>query len=78
MKVEDLIYALMQFEPKSEVVIQKDYGAGYFSLHNLSVNGKHPGHDGCVLNIGEQIPTDSVVDTVKGKKNAQSEESIET
>lgn len=77
MKVEDLIYALMQFEPRAEVVIQKDHGAGYFSLHHLSINGKHPGHDGCVLHIGEQIPANSIVDTLKGKQNAQQQNVVE-
>ena len=59
MKISQLINQLKTL-PDQEIVVQKNYDDGYYSLHNLVLflNG-HIGNNGPIIMIGEQINNDT-------------------
>lgn len=60
MKVKELIFELRNIDPDKEIVVQKQSGPEYFSLHKFVLQRRgHIGYDGPIVHLGYDISEDS-------------------
>lgn len=73
MKVKTLILELLECDMNAQVVVQKNHGDGYFSLHNIGVQPRgHIGYAGPIIHIGEQQQNNSEKSpTPEGEKEGE-------
>lgn len=65
MKKHVLLKLLEQFPDDADIVVQRNHGAGYFSLHEAAFIPGHVAWSGPIITAGEQIPDVTVISKQK-------------